>query len=190
MGWQVPHPGLQAAPETAEHRGLAAAVAPDKAMGRGSAGRGLWVPQHNSCQRYPEAARPGRTAACGLPAVPVMPPVCTGASGPSLPRQGKSRPCCRVSSRDAKTGPLGDPALGPAPGQPGREELAVALASLHPVSRISRSRCPAVRRAAAGSDPGRVSGREKQPASLPPPPAALGEQLGRGSLCLQSLCEH
>lgn len=65
----------------------------------------------------------------------------------------------------------------------------MALVSLHPVSRISRSRCPAVRRAAAGSDPGHISSRERWLAGLPAPPAALGEQLGRGSLCLQSLCE-
>lgn len=66
----------------------------------------------------------------------------------------------------------------------------MALVSLHPVSRISRSRCPAVKRAAAGLDPGRVSGRERRPASLPPHPATPGEKLGRGSLCLQSLSEH
>lgn len=84
-----PPPRLQAALEKAEQRGLAAAAAPGEATGKGSAGRGIWVPRHNSCQRYPEAARPGRTVARGSPAAPVMPPVCTGASGPALPQQGK-----------------------------------------------------------------------------------------------------
>lgn len=88
-GGESPPPRLQAALEKAEQRGLAAAAAPGEATGKGSAGRGIWVPRHNSCQRYPEAARPGRTVARGSPAAPVMPPVCTGASGPALPQQGK-----------------------------------------------------------------------------------------------------
>lgn len=114
-----------------------------------SAGRGIWVPRHNSCQRYPEAACPGRTGAGGSPAAPVMPPLCTGANGPSLPWQGKSRPCRRVSSKDAKTGPLGDPALGPAPGAageggisrgpgfplPGQQDIQVSVPSVEEGSR-------------------------------------------------------
>lgn len=123
-----------------------------------------------TCQRYPEATHPARAAARGSPATQVMPPIRTGANRPSRLWQGKSRPCRRVSSRDAKTEPLGDPALEPAPPAAGEGGISRSPVSLHPVSRISRSGCPVGRRAAAGSDPGHVSGRERQPASLPLPP--------------------
>lgn len=103
-----------------------------------------------------------------------MLPICTGANGPSPPWQDKSHPCCRISSRDAKTEPLGDPALGPAPQAAGEGGINHSTVSLHPVSRISRSGCLAGRGAAAGSDPGCVSGQERQLAAPTPQPRLAG----------------
>lgn len=75
------------------------------------------------------------------------------------------------------------------PGRAGREESAVALVSLHPVSRISRSRCPAEHsRCQVGSWSCLPLG--KAGGIAPTIPSVLGEQLVGGSLCLQSLSQH
>lgn len=91
-------------------------------------------------------------------------------------RKGKSLPCRRVASKDAKTGNRRE--MQPL-GQGGEKEPAVAPLCLHPLG-TAGARCPG---AAAGSDPGRISGWERRLESLPAPPAVPGERL-QGSLWL------
>lgn len=124
----------------------------------------------SSCQRYPEAT--------GCPQLAGHPGDATRLH--RCQRKGKSLPCRRVASKDAKTGGRREiqPSEQPPGGQGGRNRPWPPV-SLHPVS-TARSRCPG---AAAGSDPGRISGWERRLESLPAPPAALRER-PQGSLRL------
>lgn len=152
-------------PPALPRKQLSAEASPP-ARPRGGKTPGIWVLPHNSCQRYPEAACPLRTVACGHPgdatthrcqrAIPVS------AEPPVPPRlsQGcqKKRDLWEIRPLDQP--PEGGIRRGPGFPLPGQQDIPV----------------PGGEQGTAGADPGRVAIRKR-----------ASEQLGWGSWCLQSL---